>query len=155
MNDSDIAARIAEAAGAKQLGICVAESLTAGALASSLGAAPNASDWFLGGVVAYATSVKQAVLGVEPGPVVSERCAAQMAEGVRVLLGADISVSTTGAGGPDPQDGQPVGTVFVAVDTRGVVTTTEHHFDGDPREVVAHTVSTALQYLLTALRDEK
>ena len=48
-----------------------AESLTSGAIASALGAAENASEWFRGGVVAYASGVKHDLLHVPPGPVVS------------------------------------------------------------------------------------
>ena len=66
--------------------VAVAESLTSGKLASRLGAAPEASNWFAGGVVAYAAHVKFEVLGVEPGPVVSEQCARQMARGVVRLM---------------------------------------------------------------------
>ena len=94
-----------------------AESLTSGAVASALGAAPDASSWFRGGVIAYSSEVKRNLLYVEPGPVVSAQCAQQMARAAAALLGAEAAVATTGAGGPDPQDDQPVGTVFIAVFT--------------------------------------
>lgn len=151
---NEVTARIAEIAGAQHINIGVAESLTAGAVASALGAADSASDWFSGGVVAYATVIKQSLLHVDPGPVVSARCAAQMASGALALLGADVTVATTGAGGPEPQDGQPVGTVFIAVNSLGTSTTTEHHFDGPPSVVVAHAVTVALHRLLTVLEND-
>ncbi|MGC4940055.1 CinA family protein [Kribbella sp. DT2] len=128
--------------------IAAAESLTSGNVAAHLGAAPQASEWFAGGVVAYSSQVKHAVLGVEPGPVVTARCARQMAEGVARLTGADLAVATTGAGGPDPQDGQPPGTVFIAVRTPVGVQATEHHFDGGPRDVVQAATRAALGLLL-------
>jgi nicotinamide-nucleotide amidase len=99
--------------------LAIAESLTGGGLSQSFAAAPGSSGWFLGGVVAYQKPVKFAVLGVPEGPVVSEAAAVAMAEGVRALLGADVAAAVTGAGGPDGQDGQPPGTVWVAVSAHG------------------------------------
>jgi nicotinamide-nucleotide amidase len=144
---NDSAERIAELASGKGLRVAVAESLTSGQLAGALGAASGASEWFSGGVVAYSSSVKFDVLHVEPGPVVSARCAAQMAEGVIRLLAADVAVAVTGAGGPDPQDDQPPGTVFISVRNPEGDSTTEHHFEGDPEQVVQQTVETALELL--------
>ncbi|MEY9876823.1 nicotinamide-nucleotide amidase [Streptacidiphilus sp. MAP12-33] len=100
--------------------LAVAESLTGGLLAAEFVAVPGASKAFRGSVTAYATELKGSVLGVDPELLatrgaVDPDVAAQMARGVRRLLGADIGVATTGVAGPDPQDGQPVGTVFVAV----------------------------------------
>ena len=76
---------------------------------------PGASDVFRGAIVSYATEVKQPVLGVAEGPVVSEAAARQMAHGVREVLGADVGLSLTGVAGPDEQDGQPVGTLCVGM----------------------------------------
>ena len=95
--------------------LAVAESLTGGLVASRLVNVPGASDWFRGGVVSYASDVKHSVLGVPEGPVVSAPAAGAMAEGVRRLLGADVGLGVTGVAGPDPQEGQPPGTVFMAV----------------------------------------
>jgi PncC family amidohydrolase len=76
---------------------------------------PGASTWFRGGVVSYASDVKASLLGVPEGPVVSAAAAGAMAEGVRRLLGADVGLGVTGVAGPDSQEGQPPGTVFLAV----------------------------------------
>jgi nicotinamide-nucleotide amidase len=94
--------------------LAVAESLTGGLLASAFARAPGASEWFRGGVVAYASSVKHALLDVPGGPVVSKAAAVAMARGAARLLAADVAVAVTGVGGPDPQDGQPPGTVWAA-----------------------------------------
>jgi nicotinamide-nucleotide amidase len=93
----------------------LAESLTGGLIASRLVGVPGASTWFRGGVVSYASDVKFDVLGVDPGPVVSAAAARQMARGARHVLGADIGLSVTGVAGPDEQEGQPVGTVFIGL----------------------------------------
>lgn len=95
--------------------VCCAESLTGGSLASLLSQTPGASAVFLGGVVSYATEVKHSLLGVDTPRVVSAECALQMAVGVRSLIGADWALSTTGVAGPDSQDDEPVGTVFIGI----------------------------------------
>ena len=95
--------------------VACAESLTGGGLADLLSGTPGASASYVGGVVAYATRVKRDLLGVTAPQVVSAECAAQLAAGVRKLLEADWAVSTTGVAGPDTQEGQPVGTVFVGI----------------------------------------
>lgn len=101
--------------------LAVAESLTGGLVAAEVTAVPGASRVFRGSVTAYATELKHEVLGVD-GTLLAERgavdaeVALQMAAGVRKVMGADWGIATTGVAGPDPQDGQAVGTVFVAVD---------------------------------------
>ncbi|MFG3660334.1 CinA family protein [Streptomyces sp. NPDC047706] len=101
--------------------VAVAESLTGGLVAAELTTVPGASKAFRGSVTAYATDLKHELLGVDATLLaqrgaVDPQVAAQMAAGVRKALGADWGLATTGVAGPDPQDGQPVGTVFVAVD---------------------------------------
>jgi nicotinamide-nucleotide amidase len=97
------------------LTLAVAESLTGGLVSSRLVNVPGASGWFRGGIVSYASDVKRDLLGVPEGPVVASEAAAAMAEGVRRRLGADIGLGVTGVAGPDEQEGQPPGTVFMAV----------------------------------------
>ncbi|WP_405552312.1 CinA family protein [Streptomyces sp. NBC_01171] len=101
--------------------LAVAESLTGGLVAAEITSVPGASQVFRGSVTAYATELKHRLLGVDAGLLersgaVDPQVAAQMAVGVREALGADWGIATTGVAGPDPQDGQPVGTVYVAVD---------------------------------------
>lgn len=129
----------------------VAESLTGGMLAQALAVSGGASAWFRGGLVAYAAEVKHEVLGVPEGPVVTAEAAAQMARGARRLLGADVAVAVTGAGGPDPQDGQDPGTVFLAVCDGTGVRGEEHRIAGDPGRVCAVTTALALRLLVSSL----
>ncbi|MGW3648741.1 CinA family protein [Streptomyces sp. NPDC000878] len=101
--------------------LAVAESLTGGLVAAEITSVPGASKAFRGAVTAYATELKHRVLDVDAillatRGAVDPQVAAQMAAGVRRVLGADWGIATTGVAGPEPQDGQPVGTVFVAVD---------------------------------------
>ena len=108
-DDIERVERIAKLAGERKVRVVTSESLTSGTVATRLGAGPNAADWFGGGIVAYQEPVKFDVLGVEEGPVVTEDCARQMATGARDLLGADVAVSCTGVGGPEPSEGKAGG----------------------------------------------
>lgn len=120
--------------------LATAESLTGGLVAAQLASVPGASRSFLGGVVSYASQVKQDVLGVPSDVVavhgvVSEECAAAMASGVRDLLHATWGVSTTGVAGPDLQEGKAVGTVWIAVAGPAGVRTRRLSLDGDRTEI--------------------
>ena len=143
------AQRIAERIEGTGVRIGVSESLTSGLLASFLGAAPSSSDWFLGGLTAYATPVKRSVLGVMAEAVVSPESAAQMADGTARLLGADLALAITGSGGPEPQDGQEPGTVFFGVTAAGQKHPDVHErfFEGDPETVIHSTVAEALELI--------
>ncbi|UUE22124.1 CinA family protein [Microbacterium sp. J1-1] len=136
----------------------VAESLTGGALCAEIVSIPGASAVLLGGVVAYATSVKATVLGVDAellamrGPV-HPRVALEMAGGVRRVVSvddrpADVGVSTTGIAGPDSPDGQPVGTVHIGIVTPNGAQAREFRFRGDRDSIRAQTVAAALEALL-------
>ena len=149
------AAQVLASLGRAGRSLAVAESLTGGMLAATLVDVPGASSVFRGAVVAYATDLKSALLGVDSALLdsrgaVDPEVARQMAAGVRDRLGADVGVATTGVAGPDPQDGQPPGTVFVAVDVRGGLSQVQALvLDGDRAAVRAATVQAAL----TLLRD--
>ncbi|MCF6523900.1 CinA family protein [Streptomyces sp. JJ36] len=99
--------------------LAVAESLTGGLVAAGLTGVAGASRVFRGSVTAYATELKRDLLGVDGALLdtrgaVDPEVARQMAGGVRRMLRADWGIATTGVAGPDPQDGRPVGTVYVA-----------------------------------------
>jgi nicotinamide-nucleotide amidase len=130
----------------------VAESLTGGLLVQALARTGGSGDWLRGGVVAYHRSVKRDVLGVTATRVVSADAAAQMASGVRLLLGGDVAVAVTGVAGPDPQDGQPPGTVWLAVDLGDGPVTELLSATGTPTEICAQAVEAALRLLVTALQ---
>ena len=99
-----------------------AESLTGGLVCAALTSVPGASASVRGGVVAYAREVKADVLGV-PAELLAARgavdadVALEMATGVCRVLACEVGLATTGVAGPDPSDGAPVGTVYVAVAT--------------------------------------
>lgn len=96
--------------------VAVAESLTGGLLGAALTETPGASTTFRGGITAYASALKASLLGADPGePVVSASTAAAMAAGARERLGATYGLALTGVAGPEEQDGQPPGTVHLAL----------------------------------------
>ena len=114
-----------------------------------------------GGVVAYATDVKVALLGVDEtllsahGPV-HPRVARQMADGVRRTLGhdglpADVGIATTGIAGPVSPDGQPVGTVHVAVSTPLGSRVESVQLSGDRAAIRAEAAALAVRIALEAL----
>jgi PncC family amidohydrolase len=132
--------------------LAVAESLTGGLLAAGLTEVPGASAVFRGGVCAYATELKSALLGVPEGTVrefgvVSGQVARAMARGARARLGATYALSTTGVAGPDEQEGKPVGTVFVAVSGPGGDTTTALRLSGARRDIRHRSCVEALRLL--------
>ena len=144
-----------------RLTIAVAESLTGGLLAAELIGVPGASAAVRGAVVAYDTRLKHSVLGVDAGLLalhgaVHPEVALQMADGVRRALAvdglpADVGIATTGVAGPDPQDGQPVGTVFIGIVTRAGGRVVPLALDGGRQEIRQQTVAAALEALVREL----
>lgn len=147
---TDLARGALEALSRRGWTVGVAESLTGGLVVSRLVDVPGASAHVRGGVVAYATDIKASVLGVDAallaahGPVHAD-VATQMAQGVRRILGADVGIATTGVAGPDPLDGQPVGTVFIAVATPESVHVRALTLMGDRAEIRDASAQQALE----------
>ena len=133
------------------LTLATAESVTGGLVGARLTAIPGSSVVFRGAIVSYATEVKQQLLGVGEGPVVSEAAARQMARGVRERVGADIGLSLTGVAGPDEQDGQPVGTLYVGLVGPGFDEVRHARLPGQREQMRQFSVITALGLLRTEL----
>lgn len=150
---AEVAHAIASLALEHGFDVAVAESLTGGQISTQFAAAPDSSDWFVGGVVTYETRSKHEVLGVSPGPVISESAAREMASGVAHLMGADAAVAATGAGGPGEQEGNPPGTTWIAALVRGTMRTQLHHFSGEPEEILGQTQLRALTLLHGLMAD--
>jgi nicotinamide-nucleotide amidase len=113
--------QIARVLKAKKLTISVCESCTGGMLGAALTKVSGSSEYFLGGVIAYADAVKRKVVGVKAGVLashgaVSAESACEMARGVQQRLQSDISVAVTGIAGPTGGSvDKPVGTVYIAI----------------------------------------
>ena len=132
--------------------LAVAESVTGGLIGGRITNIPGSSEVFRGGVVSYASDVKFDVLGVTPGPVVSESAAIEMARGVRRVLTSDVSLAVTGVAGPDEQDGRPVGTLCVGVVLEdGSEHSTTSVLPGQRDQMRQFSVITALSFLRSLL----
>jgi nicotinamide-nucleotide amidase len=139
--------------------VAVAESLTGGLVSGALTSVAGASVVLRGGVVAYATDLKEALLGVpadllaRQGPVDPD-VAAAMAAGVRRVLGATYGVATTGVAGPGPADGKPAGTVFIAVCGPARAAGQGLQLEGDRQRIREETVRQSLSLLVNVLRED-
>jgi nicotinamide-nucleotide amidase len=144
--------------------VAIAESLTGGLLTAALTATPGASLTVRGGLVVYATELKAALAGV-PDRLLEERGAVDpdvalaLARGARARLGATYGLGVTGVAGPDPQDGKPVGTVFLALAGPAEETVAERSFAGDRASIRSAAVVAMIDILkrecataITALR---
>jgi nicotinamide-nucleotide amidase len=137
--------------------LATAESLTGGLIGEWLTAVPGASRVYRGGVISYATELKSTLAGVDPqtladlGPVAA-RTAEEMAAGVAARCEADWGLSATGVAGPEPQDGHPVGQVFVGVASRlGHRGVRELALTGPREEIRRAAAQAALELLEQAL----
>lgn len=150
-DDDTMESVVLEACRVRGLSLATAESVTGGLVGARLTGIPGASDVFRGAIVSYASEVKQTLLGVAEGPAVSEAAARQMAHGVRERLGADIGLSLTGVAGPDEQDGQPVGTLYVGLVGPGFDDVHHLRLPGQREQMRQFAVITALGLLRTQL----
>jgi nicotinamide-nucleotide amidase len=159
----DVNALVINALVARGYTIAVAESLTGGQLVAALVDVAGASATVNGGVVAYNTALKHSVLRVsssllEARGAVDPEVARQMAVGVRTVLAvdgrpADVGLATTGVAGPEEQDGQPVGRVYLGIAIGDRVESVELSLSGTRRDIQSATVEAALATLLGLLNE--
>jgi nicotinamide-nucleotide amidase len=134
-----------------------AESLTGGLVAATVVEIPGVSAVYRGGLVVYATDLKHSLAGVpekllaDRGPVDPD-VALDLAGGARERCGADWGLATTGVAGPEPQDGVPVGLVYVAVAGPTGRTVRELRLDGNRDEVRTESVTAVLNLFVDELR---
>lgn len=167
MSESEkMARRLQDAAVKRSVTVGTAESCTGGKIAAALTEIPGSSDYVLGGIVSYANSVKQSVLGVpaevlESVGAVSAECARNMAYGAAKCLGCDFAVSVTGIAGPGGgSDEKPVGTVWFGLRSPGCekpddVKSEKCVFTGNRAEVREQTVRHALALLIEAVESHE
>ena len=136
--------------------LAVAESLTGGLLAASIVDVPGASKVFRGGLVVYATDLKGSLAGV-PAELLAERgpvdpdVALALARGARERCRADWGLATTGVAGPEPQDGHPVGRVYVGIAGPATADVRQLTLAGDRAAIRRGSVTAALALLTDAL----
>ncbi len=158
-DEKALAERVAAELKRRGLTLAVAESCTGGLVGAILTEQAGASEFFLGGAVAYANAEKVRALGVSPALLashgaVSGEVALAMAEGIRERAGAGVAVAVTGIAGPGgATPGKPVGTVWVAAVGPGVADVGRHDFGFLSRdEIRRRAVAAALDAILRAVR---
>lgn len=140
--------------------LCVAESCTGGNISALFTAMAGCSEYYLGSVTSYANSVKENVLGVshetlEKFGAVSSQTAAEMAEGVRRLTGADFSVATTGIAGPGGGSAEkPVGLVWVGISSENGTETMSFNYRNDRTTNIQRFSAAALNFLRQKIKRE-
>ena len=143
----------------KGMKIATAESCTGGLIAQMITAVSGASAVFDCGIIAYSNEIKKSVLGVKAQTLerygaVSEQIAAEMAQGARIISGADIAVSVTGIAGPNGGTAEkPVGTVFIGVSAAFGIGAKRFLFTGDRTEVRKQTAEAALETVAEVLKN--
>jgi PncC family amidohydrolase len=145
----------------RSLKLAVAESCTGGLLADRITDVPGSSDYFVGGITAYAYEAKVALLGVSWDTLkaygaVSRETVLEMARGARRALDADIAISVSGIAGPGGGlPDKPVGTTWIGLSAADEEKAFLHHFKGDRREIKDLASSAALQHLRDYLERRK
>ena len=146
---------------ARGLKLATAESCTGGLVADRLTDVPGSSNYFLGGIVAYAYEAKVALLNVSWDTLhahgaVSREVVLEMARGARKALSADLAVSVSGIAGPGGGlPDKPVGTTWLGLVTPDGEWTRFFVWDRDRRGNKELSAEAALQFVLDYLRDPK
>ncbi len=142
---------------AKGLNLATAESCTGGLIADRITNVPGSSEYFRGGIVAYAYEAKVALLHVSWDTLrvygaVSKETVIEMARGVRVAMGADLAVSVSGIAGPGGGlPDKPVGTTWIGLSTTDGDWARHFQWDGNRLENKALSADAALQFVLDYL----
>ena len=138
--------------------LAIAESCTGGMIASKFTAMAGASNYLLGGVVAYSNDVKCDILGVNRDDIecfgaVSEVVALEMAEGVRRITGADYAIATTGIAGPGGgSKHKPVGTVWMAIATPNGSRAVMRNSGTDRGQIISRASAYAIEMLYEEIK---
>jgi PncC family amidohydrolase len=139
------------------LNLATAESCTGGLIADRLTNVPGSSEYFRGGIVAYAYEAKVALLHVSWDTLrtygaVSKETVVEMARGARVAFGADIAVSVSGIAGPGGGlPDKPVGTTWIGLSTTAGDWARKFVWDGDRLQNKALSADAALELLMDYL----
>lgn len=135
--------------------ISVAESCTGGLLSHYITGVSGASAVFPGGTVCYATRIKQLLgLGtdvIEQDGVVSGRCARELAVNIRRQFGTDVGLGITGVAGPTPQEGKPIGLVYIGIALGQQTIVKEVHLGGNRSKIKLRAAKLAMFWTIKAI----
>ena len=141
----------------KGITIGTAESCTGGLVGKTLTDLGGSSGYYQGGIISYANTVKEQVLGVSPETLatygaVSEETAKEMVEGVFRVLRTDYAIATTGIAGPGGgSQEKPVGLVYIGIGTPRGITVHKEIFIGDRTSIRKSVAERAIQYVYKEL----
>ena len=144
----------------KGVSIAVAESCTAGLIASKLTTLAGSSSYFNGGVVAYKNEIKIKILGVSQSIIdekteVSVEVVNQMAKSVLEKFDANFAIATTGYAGPaGGTNKNPIGTVFIAIASVVGVVVNRFVFLGNRQSIVNQASESALSLLYNEIKKQ-
>lgn len=144
----------------RRLTLAIAESCTGGLIGHRLTNVPGSSEYFLGGVIAYAYEAKERLLGVRPETLVnfgavSEQTAREMARGARQALGARLAVAVTGIAGPGGATPEkPLGLTWIALSAPDYEQAERYVWKGDRQSNKAQSAEAALKLVEAYLRRE-
>jgi PncC family amidohydrolase len=161
MKDAPVEVQLGAILRQRGLHLAVAESCTGGLIGHRLTNVPGSSDYFLGGVIAYANEAKMRLLGVTPQTLeqfgaVSKETVLEMAEGVRRLLAADIGLSVSGIAGPGGgMPTKPVGLVWIGLSTAESNLAWSDLWSGDRLQVKQQSAEQALCLLVDFLESSR
>ena len=137
--------------------IGTAESCTGGLVGKTLTDLGGSSGYYQGGIISYANTVKEQVLGVSAETLavhgaVSEETAKEMVEGVFRVLRTDYAIATTGIAGPGGgSQEKPVGLVYIGIGTPRGITVYKEIFIGDRDSIRKSVAERAIQYVYKEL----
>jgi PncC family amidohydrolase len=158
--DETLETRVGDALRARGWTVALGESCTGGLVGHRLTQVPGSSEYFLGGVVAYAYDAKERLLGVHHQTLydhgaVSRETAVEMAHGARVAFGADLGVSVTGIAGPGGgMPDKPVGLTWIAVSTRSGDMAERYLWQGDRISNKERAADATLELILRVIAQQ-
>lgn len=161
MNTDGLSERVGALLRRSGLTLALAESCTGGLVGDCITDIPGSSDYFLGGIMAYCYAAKEALLGVQRATLdeygaVSPQCAAEMAQGARRVLQADVAVSVTGIAGPGgAMPGKPVGLTYFHLSAPDAELGHSEIWDGDRRANKESSALAALRLLARYLAEKQ
>jgi len=141
--------------------LATAESCTGGLIGHRITNIPGSSDYYLGGIVAYAYEAKVALLGVSWNTLhahgaVSRETVLEMSGGARQALSADLAVSVSGIAGPGGGlPGKPVGTTWIGLSTEDGDWARVFCFSGDREQNKLFSADVALKFILDYLHGSR
>jgi nicotinamide-nucleotide amidase len=157
-NSKDLNQLVYDLCKIKCISISVAESCTSGLIGSSLSQIPGSSNFFLGGIICYSDLSKINLLGISPDLInekssVSEDVCFEMAKNVRNKFSSDFSIATTGYAGPTGgTEDNPVGTVFITINSSKGSITEKILFSGDRKIILNQVRIKALELLINEIK---